>query len=43
MHNALTVCMHRELQWFSTGGREHVIALKELEDFKESLTLRFHA
>lgn len=41
MHNALTICMQRVLQWFSAGGWEHVIALGELEDFKESLTLSY--
>lgn len=41
MHNALTICMQRALQWFSAGGWEHVIALGELEDFKESLTLSY--
>lgn len=39
MHNALTICMQRELQWFSAGGWEHVRALRELEDLRESLAL----
>lgn len=39
MHNALTICMQRALQWFSTGGWEHIIALRELEDLRESLAL----
>lgn len=31
--------MRRALQWFSVGGWEHVIALREPEDLRESLAL----
>lgn len=37
MHNALTICMQRGLQCFSTGGWEHVTATGELEDSGKSL------
>ena len=39
MQNALTICMQRGLQCFSTGGWEHVIVHGELEDFGKSLSL----